>query len=140
MIRHIIRITCSAAIAAWLPPALAASADTCIASPALNSCKACHPLTPGTPSSRTGPNLIDIFGSPAGNRDDFKYSRTMMEARAKGLIWTVETLDSYMANPARFLKGITDSTGVYKMLYQLRDEEKRTEAIEGLKALSRCEE
>lgn len=45
-----------------------------------------------------------------------------------------------MANPARFLNGITDSKGVYKMLYQLRNEEKRTEAIEGLKALSRCEE
>jgi cytochrome c len=65
------------------------------------SCSFCHTTNPGG-SSTVGPNLADILGAAAGGKSDFVYSKALT---ASGIIWTEETLDSYIESPARFIPG-----------------------------------
>ncbi len=62
----------------------------------------------------------------------------MQEAKDKGLIWTAEHLDRYLADPARFLTEFNGSKGSNKMLYQVRNEEVRQKVIEGLRTMALC--
>ncbi len=119
----------------WSP----AIAGSCMPPSSLIPCKTCHSLTADRPSSLTGSNLNQVFEAPIADRDDFKYSQALLDAKAKDLVWTAENLDGYLADPSRFLTGVNGRKGVNKMLYQVRNEETRQTIIEGLKALSLCE-
>lgn len=67
-------------------------------------CTACHRIGPDA-ENRLGPHLNNILGRQAGGLDSFKYSKAMIEAGENGLVWTRETLDAFLANPAKFLPG-----------------------------------
>ena len=64
-------------------------------------CKTCHTLEEGG-RHRVGPNLWDIYGSRAGSKDGFKYSKVMA---ASEVIWDAETIDAYITKPSSFMKG-----------------------------------
>ena len=40
-----------------------------------NKCKACHSVD--EPKNKVGPNLVGVFGRPAGTVEGFKYSEAM---------------------------------------------------------------
>lgn len=94
-----------------LTPALAAMAAALLlaAAPAraadgaavfATHCAECHSLKEG--KDKKGPSLFASFGKPAGGRSGFVYSDAL---KASGLVWTAETLDTYIAAPGKKLPG-----------------------------------
>jgi cytochrome c len=63
-------------------------------------CAACHPLEPGVHG--VGPTLHDIIGRKAGGYDDYRYSPAL---KRSGLTWTVEALDTFIADPQASVPG-----------------------------------
>ena len=64
-------------------------------------CKACHVVD--KEKNKTGPHLVGLFGREAGSVKSFKrYSKAI---KGSGIVWTAETLDGYLANPKKYLKG-----------------------------------
>jgi len=102
-----------------------------------NQCKSCHVFEADKPSRPTGPNLHDVAGAKAGAREDFtKYSTGIQAATAKGLTWTDENLMEYLADPKAFLVKFTGDANVkHGMFFQLKDEQKRKDVINYLKAI-----
>lgn len=64
-------------------------------------CRACHSLEAGGINT-VGPNLHGLFGNAAGQAEGFSYSDVLLES---GIVWTPETLDSWLARPSDFLPG-----------------------------------
>ena len=64
-------------------------------------CRACHSLNEGGPN-KVGPNLFGIFGSKAGVVPGFAYSDALADS---DVVWTLETLDGWLARPSEFLPG-----------------------------------
>lgn len=105
-------------------PALAAG-DAAKGEADFKKCKACHSIikddgTAIVKGGKTGPNLFGVVGRAAGSVADFKYSEVMTEAGAKGLVWSEETLVSYLPDPSKFLEDFSgDASGRSKMTFKL---------------------
>lgn len=82
--------------------ALAAAADDRV--PAFAKCYACHSTDPAQ-ADLPGPNLQGVIGRRAGSLAGFGYSPAMRAAGARGLTWTAETLDRYLADPEAVVPG-----------------------------------
>jgi cytochrome c2 len=67
-------------------------------------CRFCHTLTEGG-ENRVGPNLYRILGKPAAVLKSFPYSEAFIEARENGLIWTPESIQGLIADPAKLVPG-----------------------------------
>jgi cytochrome c len=65
-------------------------------------CEACHSFKPG--EHRFGPSLNKVVGRQAGTAPDFSYSETMLAKSADGLVWSDETLDTFLTAPKKFIK------------------------------------
>ncbi|MCH7628674.1 MULTISPECIES: c-type cytochrome [Novosphingobium] len=63
-------------------------------------CAACHDLNTG--ATRLGPSMKGIMGRKAGSVAGFAYSPAM---KAKGITWNAQSLDAYLAGPAKFIPG-----------------------------------
>ena len=89
-------------------------------------CQACHVAHEA--KNKTGPHLLGILGRPAGSLESYtRYSEAMKDS---GLIWDEETLDGYLKNPKKYLKGT-------KMVYRgLKRDEDRHNVIAYLKSFS----
>lgn len=67
-------------------------------------CAACHAVGEGA-KDRVGPSLNEIIGRTAGGEEGFKYSPAMTKAGEGGLVWSAETLDTYLADPKSDIPG-----------------------------------
>lgn len=67
-------------------------------------CFACHSVTAGE-DKLPGPNLRGVIGRRAGTLAGFRFSPALVEAGARGVVWTRETLDAYLADPSLFIPG-----------------------------------
>ena len=61
-------------------------------------CSGCHQVGAGA-VDRVGPHLNGIFDSAAGQSEGYRYSNGMERAATGGLVWTYDTLDSYIEDP-----------------------------------------
>jgi len=66
-------------------------------------CAICH-ATSATAAPGVGPNLAGVVGRKAGTQSAFanRYSPAMKQA---GLVWSPETLKTYITNPAKTVPG-----------------------------------
>ena len=79
----------------------AQAADLKAGKKVFKKCAACHVVD--KEKNKTGPHLVGIIGRPAASVASFKkYSKAMKNS---GLVWDAETLDGYLANPKKYLKG-----------------------------------
>lgn len=67
-------------------------------------CVACHSVVAGE-DGLPGPNLRTVIGRRAGTLPGFRYSPALTEAGARGLVWTRQTLDAYLADPGLVIPG-----------------------------------
>ncbi|HIC80542.1 MAG TPA: c-type cytochrome [Kiloniellaceae bacterium] len=61
-------------------------------------CIGCHSLA----ANRIGPRHDDVFGREVGSLDDYDYSPALKQST---LVWDVESLDRWLADPEAFLPG-----------------------------------
>jgi cytochrome c len=94
-----------AASALALAALSAARADPARGERVFQRCYACHSVRPGE-DRLPGPNLRGVLGRRAGALPGFRYSPAMIEAgRVRGLVWTRETLDAFLADPQAVVPG-----------------------------------
>jgi len=67
-------------------------------------CFACHSVVAGE-DKLPGPTLRGVIGRRAGTLPGFRFSPALSAAGARGLVWTRESLDAYLADPERFVPG-----------------------------------
>ena len=89
------------AVTVWCSPA---GADPAGGERVFQRCFACHSVAAGE-DKLPGPNLRGVVGRRAGTQPGFRFSPALIEAGARGLVWTRATLDAYLADPERFLPG-----------------------------------
>jgi cytochrome c len=89
-------------------------------------CKACHVVD--KEKNKTGPHLVNIMGRTAGSLESYKkYSKAMKES---GIVWNEETLDGYLENPKKYIKGTKMAFG------GIKKEKDRENVIAYLKSFS----
>ncbi|MFD2262897.1 c-type cytochrome [Lacibacterium aquatile] len=69
-------------------------------------CSSCHAVTA---QNKVGPSLLGIFGRTAGTLPGAKYSKGMV---ASGIVWSDETLGTFLTAPAKSVPGTTMPLGV----------------------------
>lgn len=90
-----------AASSAAVPVVLAAvEGDIKAGKKVYRKCKACHQLKEGR--NGAGPTLFGVFGAKAGAVEGFRYSKAMQDS---GLVWTAESLASFLADPKGVVPG-----------------------------------
>jgi len=95
-------------------------------------CQSCHQIGDQA-KNRVGPQLNDLFGRTAGGLEGVKYSKSMSHAGRDGLVWTEDTLDSFLESP----KSLVART---RMSFRgLKDAEDRANLIAYLRAFSKEE-
>ena len=67
-------------------------------------CRFCHAVKEDD-RDRMAPTLYGIFGRPAAVADNYTYSDALINMKSNGLIWTPETLDAFISNPASYIPG-----------------------------------
>jgi cytochrome c len=82
-------------------------------------CSACHSLD----ANRVGPMHRGVYGRKAGSVPDYNYSAGV---KASTVIWTEETLDTWLAGPRGFIPGA-------KMTFHLSQQTDRDDVIAYLK-------
>jgi cytochrome c len=93
-----------AAAAVALGSLAPAGADPARGERVFQRCFACHSVVAGE-DRLPGPNLRTVVGRRAGTLPGYRFSPALIEAGARGLVWTRATLDVYLADPDRFIPG-----------------------------------
>ena len=70
-------------------------------------CAACHKVGPNAKNA-AGPLLNNVIGRTAGTSEGFKYSKSMIQAGEKGLVWDETLIASFIENPKKFLQEYLD--------------------------------
>jgi cytochrome c len=86
------------ALALAIASTAAQAADPVRGETLYEECIACHSLRPGVHG--IGPSLHDVFNRKAGELADYRYSPAL---KRSGIIWTVDTLDAFIADSQQFL-------------------------------------
>lgn len=114
------------AILAMTATAPAMAGDVEAGEKVFKKCKACHVVD--QEKNKTGPHLVNIMGRTAGSLESYKkYSKAMKES---GIVWNEETLDGYLENPKKYIKGTKMAFG------GLKKEKDRKNVIAYLKSFS----
>lgn len=68
-------------------------------------CAACH-MVGDDAKIKVGPVLNGVFGHAAGANEEYgkKYSKSMVKAGEEGLVWTLETMNTYLEKPKAMIK------------------------------------
>lgn len=102
-----------------------------------NRCAQCHTVSG---KHTIGPSLKGIMGRKAGTAEGYKssrYSKSLIAAGEKGLVWNDKTIDAYITNPKQFLRDYLDAPKARsKMAYPgLKKEDQRALIVEYLNSV-----
>lgn len=95
------RLLVAAPIAVALATSPALAQDAKKGERVFKRCAACHVVD--SDKNKIGPSLQGIVGKKAGAVEGFKYSKSLMDKAAEGLVWTKENLDTYLTNPKKMI-------------------------------------
>ena len=121
-------LSAAVSLTALTMPVLAlADDDVAAGEKVFKRCVACHTVDEGG-RNKVGPNLWNIFGSTAGQRDiGYKYSDAM---KASGIVWTEDTMSDYLENQRKAVPKT-------RMAFPgLKKEEQREAVIEYLESVT----
>ena len=122
---RILIISSLAAMVMAATPALA-DGDAAAGEKVFIKCKACHENEQGV--NKIGPTLKGIVGRKTASVEGYAYSDAM---KAANVVWTAETLDTFLTNPQAMIPGNKMALGAVK------DAEQRTQLIAYLKSASK---
>lgn len=111
---------------AFAIPAFAQEGDAAAGEKEFRKCKACHMIQSAdgediVKGGKTGPNLWNIVGRPAGSQEDFKYSDALIALKDAGEVWTAEDLAAYITDPNAFVQEKTgDDSAKTKMTFKMK--------------------
>ena len=111
---------------AFAIPAFAQEGDAAAGEKEFRKCKACHMIQSAdgediVKGGKTGPNLWNIVGRPAGSQEDFKYSDALIALKDAGEVWTAEDLAAYITDTNAFVQEKTgDDSAKTKMTFKMR--------------------
>ena len=88
------------------------------------NCAICHTLEAG--KNKIGPSVAGVVGRKAGSVPGFAYSAANKNS---GDIWDAQTLDTYLADPRKFMPG---TKMVFAGLKNLQDRKALIEYLKGL--------
>jgi cytochrome c len=103
-------------------PALAAG-DAAKGKKVFKKCSACHSVKPG--KKRIGPSLFGIVGRKARKAKGFRFSSALKKSK---LTWDEATLDKFIANPKKVVKGT-------RMSVRIKSAKQRSDLIAYLKTI-----
>ena len=84
-------------------------------------CMGCHSLD----ANRVGPMHRGVFGRVAGGVEGYRYSSAL---RNSGITWNEETLDAWLTDPGKFIRGSA-------MGFRLSDAQDRADVIAYLQSV-----
>ena len=96
------RIALGLGMAVLLVPSPASADAKAGAGVFARKCAECHSVRRG--QIVTGPSLAGVVGRKAGSVKAFPYSPAVL---ASNIVWTAETLDTFIAQPRKTIRGIT---------------------------------
>jgi cytochrome c len=85
-------------------------------------CSTCHTITN---QNKVGPSLAGVVGRKAGTVEGARYSKALP---ASGIVWDDQTLDSFLADPAKAVPGTS-------MMVKLPNAQDRADIIAYLKTI-----
>ena len=114
-----------------------AQADDLAAAFKKNQCALCHTVTG---KHTVGPSLKGVIGRKAGTADRYaktRYSKSMVAAGEKGLVWSPELIDKYIINPKKFLQDyLGDPKATTKMSFAgAKSAEERAKVVKYLESV-----
>ena len=113
-------------MASGVGPALA-DGDVAKGKKAFKKCAICHAVKADNKKKKVGPNLHGVFGSVAGSSEGYKFSDAL---KGSGITWDDATMDKWIANPKKMVKGT-------KMQFPgIKKENKRKDIIAYLKSVT----
>lgn len=87
-------------------------------------CAVCHAVE-ASKQKPTGPHLEGVIGRKIGSAEGARYSKGYLES---DIVWDAATLDTYLANPRKMIKGS-------RMTVRVKKEDQRAALIAYLKTL-----
>lgn len=97
-------VTVGLLVSALAVAAPAYAQDAAAGANVFKRCMSCHAVGEGA-KNKIGPELNDLFGRVAGSLPDYSYSKAMVEAGQKGLVWAPATLSPYLHKPKEQVPG-----------------------------------
>jgi cytochrome c len=125
MPEHKIRLLVSSALLA-AAGTVHADGDAAHGKNLFEECAACHSLERGVHG--LGPSLQGVFERKAGELTDYRYSPAV---KRSGIAWSAQTIDAYIADPQKEIKG---NRMPYSGMPNARD---RADLIEYLRAATK---
>jgi cytochrome c len=67
-------------------------------------CVACHAVGPDA-KNKIGPILNGVVGAPVGHREDYKYSKALLDKKPELQTWTDENMAAWLKAPKAVIPG-----------------------------------